>query len=146
MSSFEAIWDTGATRSMVTQAVIDACGLKPSGKTTISHAEGETSDVDTFLVDILLPNEVLVKGVRVARAVLKDADVLIGMDIITLGDFAVTNVGGKTKFSFQFPSQEDIDFAAKTQRANLVNKSLPTQEKRAQANQRANKKKKSKRK
>ena len=76
----------------------------------ISHAEGETSDVDTFLVDILLPNEVLVKGVRVARAVLKDADVLIGMDIITLGDFAVTNVGGKTKFSFQFPSRIFIAF------------------------------------
>ena len=142
MSSFEAIWDTGATRSMITQAVIDACGLKPSGKTTISHAEGDTPNVDTFSVDILLPNDVLVQGVRVAKAVLKHGDVLIGMDILTLGDFAVTNAGGRTKFSFQIPSQEDIDFAAKTQQANLVNKSLPTPEKRAQANQRANKKKK----
>ena len=38
------------------------------------------------------------------------ADVLIGMDIINEGDFAVTNLNGRTKFSFRVPSQADIDF------------------------------------
>ena len=39
-----------------------------------------------------------------------DADMLIGMDVITLCDFAITNSGAETKFSFQAPSQFDIDF------------------------------------
>jgi preprotein translocase subunit SecA len=35
---------------------------------------------------------------------------LIGMDIIARGDFAVTNYDGKTVFSFRMPSVEQIDF------------------------------------
>ncbi len=35
---------------------------------------------------------------------------LIGMDIISLCDFAITNSGKNTKFSFQIPSVFDIDF------------------------------------
>ena len=37
-------------------------------------------------------------------------DVLIGMDIISKGDFAVSNYNGKTQFSFRLPSQEDVDY------------------------------------
>jgi hypothetical protein len=32
------------------------------------------------------------------------------MDIITRGDFALTNVAGKSVFSFQYPSSKTIDF------------------------------------
>jgi len=39
-----------------------------------------------------------------------DVDVLIGMDIISQGDLAVTNFMGKTAFSFRIPSLECIDF------------------------------------
>ncbi len=35
---------------------------------------------------------------------------LIGMDIISRGDFAVTNKDGKTTFSFRLPSVAKIDF------------------------------------
>ena len=35
---------------------------------------------------------------------------LIGMDIINLGDFAITNKNGNTKFTFEIPSSRDIDF------------------------------------
>ena len=50
---------------------------------------------------------------RVTKARLSvDADVLIGMDIIGTGDFAVTNLNGLTKFSFRVPSLEHIDFVA----------------------------------
>jgi hypothetical protein len=34
------------------------------------------------------------------------------MDIITQGDFAITNFGGRTMFSFRLPSLESIDFEA----------------------------------
>ena len=110
MEQFIAVWDTGATNSMITQAVVDTCGLVPISTTTIAHALGTTSDVEVYLVNIGLPNKVGVPGLRVAKAVLSQGDVLIGMDIINQGDFAVTNVGGSTKFSFRIPSQADIDF------------------------------------
>jgi uncharacterized protein YchJ len=32
------------------------------------------------------------------------------MDLITMGDFAITNHGGNTVVSFRMPSQESIDF------------------------------------
>ena len=122
---FKAVWDTGATNSMITQAVIDACGLKPVSTTTVSHALGDTEDVEVFLVNIGLPNGVGIPVLRVAKAVLKYGDILIGMDIITAGDFAVTNRGGFTKFSFRIPPQADIDFFAEEKKNNLL-QSHPT--------------------
>ena len=111
-AEFGGISDTGATGSMISQAVIDACGLKQIDTVDISHAQGTTRDVPVFLVNIYLPNLVVVTDLRVARVELRNADVLIGMDIINLGDFAVTNRGSRTKFSFRMPSQADIDFVA----------------------------------
>jgi hypothetical protein len=37
-------------------------------------------------------------------------DVLIGMDIISLGDFAISNFDGKTQFSFRIPSQRHVEY------------------------------------
>ena len=45
-------------------------------------------------------------------------DVLIGMDIITLGDFAITNFGGKTVMSYRYPSVCTIDFAKEDKQEN----------------------------
>ncbi len=53
---------------------------------------------------------VCIPQIWVTQAVLFDADVLIGMDVIANGDFAVTNHQGKTLMSFRMPSVECIDF------------------------------------
>jgi len=37
---------------------------------------------------------------------------LIGMDVICKGDFAITNFQGNTTFSFRMPSMYEIDFVA----------------------------------
>lgn len=57
-----------------------------------------------------LPNRVQVTGVEVLEGILEGCDVLIGMDIINLGDFAVTNRDDVTVLSFQMPSVNRIDF------------------------------------
>ena len=44
-----------------------------------------------------------------------NCDVLIGMDVITSGDFAVSNHNGKTVFSFRVPSVETTDYVKKAQ-------------------------------
>ena len=115
---FQAIWDTGATLSVITQAVVDKCDLKPTGMTHVASVHGE-QDVETYLVNIALPNKVTVTGVTATKGILKgDVHILIGMDVIATGDFAVTNHGGFTQFSFRYPSQEHIDFVPPPSRSN----------------------------
>ena len=111
LKPFKAIWDTGATGSVITQAVVDACGLIPIGITKVSHVDGDY-DTEVYLANIALPNRVAFTGIRVTKGKLKDADMLIGMNIISQGDFAVTNYNGITKFSFRIPSSRHIDFVA----------------------------------
>ena len=79
---FVAIWDTGATGSVITQAVVDACDLAPTGITTVHHVHG-SEQAETYLVNIALPQNVIFPGVRVTKGVLAaNADILIGMNII----------------------------------------------------------------
>jgi hypothetical protein len=111
---FKAIWDTGATNSVITEKVIGQCGLKATGMTKVRTAQDEVT-TETFLVGIFLPNGVVVPDVRVSKLPIRDADVLIGMDIIGAGDFAVTNKDGKTVFSFRMPSTQCIDFVKSPQ-------------------------------
>jgi predicted aspartyl protease len=106
---YSAIWDTGATGTLVTQKVVDECKLSAIGLTEI-HTPSGTARRNTFLVNIWLPNHVVIPEVTVVLGDLEGGDVLIGMDIIGKGDFAVTNLDGKTTMSFRFPSVERIDF------------------------------------
>ena len=108
-SKFKAIWDTGATCSVISQKVVDTLGLKPTGIARFLTAAGEQT-TETYLVNLILPNQIRYECVRVCVAEISCTDVLIGMDIITAGDFAVTNQGGKTTFSFRHPSMERFDF------------------------------------
>ncbi len=39
-----------------------------------------------------------------------DSDIIIGMDILTQGDFSITNLDGRTVCSFRIPSQYLVDF------------------------------------
>ena len=109
---FIAIWDTGATHSAITQKVVDQCELKPTGRVLMNHAGNEerAEETDQYVVNLALPNKVIVEAVEVSRGGFVGGDVLIGMDIITLGDFAITNTKERTKFTFQVPSQTEIDF------------------------------------
>ncbi len=107
---FRAIWDTGATASVITERVVKDCGLQPTGKTKISGVTGSI-ETEVYMVDLGLPNGVLICGIKVCRAPIKaDTDMLIGMDVIVSGDFAVSTFKGKTVFTFRIPSLDAIDF------------------------------------
>jgi hypothetical protein len=109
-SEFLAIWDTGATNSVVTQKAIDACGLKQIGLAQVSGVGGTTTE-PTYLVSIQLPQGVGFNPVQVTRGILgHGSDVLIGMDIITMGDMVITNKNGTTIFSFCVPSIRQTDY------------------------------------
>lgn len=104
-----ALWDTGATNTVITKKIAQALGLVQTGVALVNHAAGQ-SFKPKYVVNIMLPNNVGISYVEVTEGDLTGEDVLIGMDIITKGDFAITNVGGKTTFSFRIPSIETIDY------------------------------------
>jgi predicted aspartyl protease len=107
---FNALWDTGATGSAISKRVIQKLRLEPTGKARLFHAGGDGGYVDTYSINILLPNNTFFLVEKATESELTGMDVLIGMDIISSGDFAVTASQGKTKFSFQYPSTHNIDF------------------------------------
>lgn len=112
LKRFIAIWDTGATASAISQRVVDACDLKPIGMAEVNTANG-VAHANVYLVAMMLPSGVGFPSVKVTLADLGADDCLIGMDIISRGDFAITNRGGRTVFSFRTPSLQHIDFGAR---------------------------------
>ena len=109
VAEFRALWDTGADGSVISNSVVAALELIPDGKIRVYHADG-MSLVNTYTVDLRLPSGVVFRKLMVTSGDLKDMDVLIGMDVISMGDFAITASHGVTRFSFQIPSTHDIDF------------------------------------
>jgi predicted aspartyl protease len=109
---FVGLWDTGATGSVITQKVVDACSLLPYTMQKVVGAYGGVTERNAYLVAIGLPNHVSIPNVTVVLGELHGTDVLIGMDVITLGDFAITHEdAGKTVFSFRIPSLHTIDYS-----------------------------------
>ena len=120
---YQAVWDTGATHTSVTPKVARECGLTIISKADVTGVHG-TKRSNVYLVDVFLPNRVVVHEVRVVEVleVSGPAEVLVGMDIIGLGDFGVNNYEGKTSFTFRMPSIEMLDF---TNPPNAVRRTSP---------------------
>ena len=122
-----ALWDTGATGSVITGATAQAMQLAPVGKSQVNHAGG-TSEHNNYLINLLLPNDIMTT-VRVIEAhdIKDNFGAIIGMDIITQGDFAITNVNGETCMTFRVPSIATIDYVVEGDRLRFsgVNRNAP---------------------
>ena len=97
-----AIWDTGATGSVITQPIVDTLGISPITYTYV-HGVNGTVLRPVFLVDFHFTDmQTGITGLNVTLGDLPgDAKALIGMDVITTGDFAISNKGGVTQMTFQ---------------------------------------------
>ena len=106
----KAIWDTGAYGSVISPKVAQELGLVPVGVKPIQTANG-TYEAYAYVVDMMLPNKLVIRGVEVTESDLKVCDALIGMDIISMGDMKVTNKP-TTKFIFRIPAEGDTPLVA----------------------------------
>ena len=117
MQECNGIWDTGASNSAISKRLIENLGLMPTRLVNVYHAGGK-SEVRVYQISLALENNILFPDIEVTEADLLDDhlpeheqfDVLIGMDIIGAGDFAITNFKEKTTLTFRVPSKEEIDF------------------------------------
>lgn len=105
----KAVWDTGAMSTVITPTMAAKLGLKSLGLVKMQHANG-VSLVNTYMINLLLPNKMEVHSLYIMEGAMTDTDMLIGMDIITLCDFAITNKDGNTTFSFDVPSSRVTDY------------------------------------
>jgi predicted aspartyl protease len=102
-----ALWDTGAMLSAVTPEIAKRLNLVSTNRIKVNGI-GSYSTADVVMVSIRLPNLVELKNSRiVVLNLVKDVDMLIGMDIIRLGDFSISNGAGKTLFTFAMPPFEN---------------------------------------
>lgn len=111
------IWDTGATNSVINKTIADKLGLKPISMAQV-HTASHTINANVYLVNILLPSNVGIQNVRVTEGLIQGADMLIGMDIINIGDFSITNHNGVTVMSFRTPSCCEVDYVREINIAN----------------------------
>lgn len=107
----KALWDTGATNSCISTELSQKMGLKMVSQTVIQTPSGQAAK-NTYIINVKLPNNLIIQNLPVADSEIgkQGFDLLIGMDIISNGDFSVSNFQGKTKFTFRFPSVKNVDY------------------------------------
>ena len=119
-TSTEALWDTGATHSVVSTDLAGKLKLSPIGKTRTIGIHGPKI-VDVFLIDILMMDRVefLTWQVSAGDTGPTTPNLIIGMDIITKGDMCFTRGKDGYVFSFIIPSLlQPIDFTQEIGRHN----------------------------
>ena len=118
LHEYSAVWDTGASRSVISTRVAETMGLQPTGQTDQQTANGHREAL-LYTLNVYLPNGVAFVATEVIDGIM-GVDVLIGMDIIGSGDFAVTHRYGYTVMTYQSPSAEHINFVH-----NLKQRKIP---------------------
>lgn len=102
----KAIWDTGATGTMISSATAKKAGLISSGVTQISGVHGAQSS-KTYTVDIVFGNDFSIPHIKVAEASdMAGFDLLVGMDVIAKGIMLLDGTSGKLRVKFQYPAAD----------------------------------------
>ena len=99
-----AIWDTGATGSMIAADVAERLNLRPFGETRILGVHG-AQKAKVYKVDLVFKHAgVILPGVRVSEANSGGGfDLLVGMDIIGRGMFGIYGNGESLSVVFGLP-------------------------------------------
>ena len=109
-----ALWDTGTNKTVISRDIAKELSLESVDRGFLGTASGGTPS-DTYKVNIYLPSGIEVNNIEVIDGAIKPHDILIGMDIITQGDFAISNFNGKTTFIFRKPSIGSFHYGTSTE-------------------------------
>ena len=102
-----ALWDTGCSQSIISKRVADFLRLQPDNKQQFRSPFGGTAICDVAKVRLC----VVLGGIRIpidAAINTKpnsdpDCDITLGLDFITMGDFAISHLGESLFLSFCYP-------------------------------------------
>lgn len=118
ISTTVGIWDTGATRSAISDTLAKKLNLFPVSMRKV-HTAGGIVDSNVYYISVILPNEVQINNLLVTECKLSEPfGMLLGMDIITLGDFHISNCPN-TVFTYRIPSMDELDYVKETNQARI---------------------------
>lgn len=96
-----ALIDTGAMRTCISSRVADYLSLLPTGTLRVEAANGHSDLVNTHIVNIGFGEDIRFNMIQVPRLNMEDEDMIIGMDILCKGNYAVSNSDNKTIFMYE---------------------------------------------
>lgn len=98
-----ALWDTGAVTSGITRGIAEAMGLKVRERAILSTPAGMlTCAKDIVLLDLMMDGYVIPVKVAVVESIPGQHGFLIGMDVISYGDFSVSVDNDRHRFNVRF--------------------------------------------
>lgn len=104
-----ALWDTGASHCLISNELARNLNLHPIDKIKVQHAGGVSYE-NVYLAIAHVTKRYYVEVELTDFKSIDNFEIIIGMDVISRGDFAITNEKGITTFSFRLPSCTTIDF------------------------------------
>jgi hypothetical protein len=107
-----AMWDTGSTGCCISQKLAEYLELISIASLDLTSVH-DSKPSSIYLLDMIFPDKIKANNVLAAEIIPSgEFDIIIGMNIISLGDFAITNDHGKTTMSFRLPAANvPIDFS-----------------------------------
>ena len=96
----KALWDTGSTVTVLSEMLVQRLGLIPSDICRVSGRDGNPITTNTYNIDVVL-GETRIEFVNAVRGPLKNIDMIIGMDVISQGDFHITHPSYTTMLEFE---------------------------------------------
>ena len=101
--TFSAIIDTGATITCVSPSIAAKLGLEQIGLMRVAGVHNSTEDCPLYSAEIRLDGGIVLDQ-SVVGAKPAGSDILIGMDLLSRGDFSLShNKNGEMIFSFIYP-------------------------------------------
>lgn len=106
------IIDTGSSTTCISHELADTMGLQSLGKEPYTDVNNVTEDVDTYNVDITIDDTIHCGVLHVGSYTREKSfyDVIIGMDILSKCDFAITSASGHMVLTMEYPSKRNLDF------------------------------------
>lgn len=101
------LWDTGSNHTLISKEYIEDAGLNPNMRSKIATVNGEVnSEIYQVSIKIKEIGHIFEMAIQAIPNIHKyGIDMLIGMDIISQGDFSLTHKNGELYFSFKYPSE-----------------------------------------
>lgn len=93
--------DTGAEISAISTRVVEHLGLVATGSQEVTAANKHTDVVDTHIVNVGIGGDVRFPLIQVSCLDMDDEDMIIGMDLLSMGDLVISNSLGHTVFMFK---------------------------------------------
>lgn len=108
MMAVNALWDTGSTESLISEKIVKM--IEPILKSKAKYVTKDTViESETYAVSLSLSDEITFRDVLMKKADLSDknVDIIIGMDIISRGDFEIRNYNNLVEFAFRIPPRNE---------------------------------------